>query len=156
MVQKIHPPGCNLGPKYSPPGWSLVRKQNDELAVQYEDVHAYLYTCISYFRGYIHSILQWVESQPDPIVFSILVALYILVSLPIAWGYIVINAATGKVIIHKSCGEQFLWNWSWDLGWFWAGWQYWKKNWADYEQLLRLFFSCFQGQKLFKDLKKIF
>ena len=48
-----------------------------------------------YFRGYIHSILQWVESQPDPIVFSILVALYILVSLPIAWGYIVINAATG-------------------------------------------------------------
>ena len=51
--------------------------------------------CISYFRGYIHSILRWVESQPDPIVFSILVVLYILVSLPIAWGYIVINAATG-------------------------------------------------------------
>ena len=51
--------------------------------------------CIFYFRGHIHSILQWVESQPDPIVFSILVALYILVSLPIAWGYIVINAATG-------------------------------------------------------------
>jgi len=50
----------------------------------------------SYFcRGYIHSILRWVESQPDPIVFSILVVLYILVSLPIAWGYIVINAATG-------------------------------------------------------------
>ena len=44
---------------------------------------------------YIHTILRWVESQPDPIVFSILVVLYILVSLPIAWGYIVINAATG-------------------------------------------------------------
>jgi len=50
----------------------------------------------SYFcREYIHSVLRWVESQPDPIVFLILVALYILVSLPIAWGYIVINAATG-------------------------------------------------------------
>jgi len=46
-------------------------------------------------RDYIHSVLRWVESQPDPIVFLILVALYILVSLPIAWGYIVINAATG-------------------------------------------------------------
>ena len=29
----INPPlGCNLGPKYPPPGWSLVRKQNDELS----------------------------------------------------------------------------------------------------------------------------
>jgi hypothetical protein len=29
----------------------------------------------------------------------------------------------------------------------WAGWQYWKNNWADYDQLLRVFFSCFQRQK---------
>ena len=31
-----------------------------------------------------------------------------------------------KVIIKKFCGETFLWNRIWDLGWFWAGWQYWK------------------------------
>ena len=35
--QKNPPPGCNLGPKFSASGWSLVRKKNDELAVQYED-----------------------------------------------------------------------------------------------------------------------
>ena len=29
-----------------------------------------------------------------------------------------------KVIIHKSCGEQFLWNRNLDLGWIWDGWQY--------------------------------
>ena len=29
-----------------------------------------------------------------------------------------------KVIINKS--RTFLWNRFWDLGWFWAGWQYWK------------------------------
>ena len=29
---------------------------------------------------------------------------------------------------HKLRGEPFLWNRNWDLGWFWAGWQYWKKN----------------------------
>lgn len=39
--------------------------------------------------------MRWVESQPDPLVFLILVGLYTLVSLPIAWGYIVINVATG-------------------------------------------------------------
>ena len=27
-----------------------------------------------------------------------------------------------------------------------------KKNWADYEQLSRVFFSCFQGQKKLKTL----
>ena len=48
-----------------------------------------------FFRDYIYSVLRWLESQPDPLVFLILVGLYILVSLPIAWGYIVINAATG-------------------------------------------------------------
>ena len=26
MVQKIHPTGCNLGPKFPPSCWSLVRK----------------------------------------------------------------------------------------------------------------------------------
>jgi len=47
------------------------------------------------FRDYIHSVLRWVESQPDPLVFIILILLYTLVSLPFAWGYIVINIATG-------------------------------------------------------------
>ena len=40
----------------------------------------------------------------------------------------------------------------WDLGWFWAGWQYWKTNWAKYEQLLRVFFSCFEGQNIFLNI----
>ena len=38
---------------------------------------------------------MWAEAQPDPVVFAILVALYTLVSLPLAWGYIVVNVATG-------------------------------------------------------------
>ena len=29
-----------------------------------------------------------------------------------------------KVIIHNSCGKQFLWNRNWDLSWFWARCQY--------------------------------
>ena len=40
-----------------------------------------------------------------------------------------------SVIIHKSRGEQFLWNRNWDLGWIWA----------DYKQLLRVFFFMFSG-----------
>ena len=48
------------------------------------------------FRDYIHSVLRWIESQPDALVVVILVFLYTLVSLPIAWGYIIINIATGK------------------------------------------------------------
>ena len=48
------------------------------------------------FRDYIHSVLRWIESQPDALVFLILVFLYTLVSLPIAWGYIIINIATGR------------------------------------------------------------
>ena len=53
-----------------------------------------------------------------------------------------------KVIIEKSNGGRFLWNRNWDLGCIWADWQCWKKGtWADHEQLLRVFFSCFQEQK---------
>ena len=56
----------------------------------------------------------------------------------------------GKVIIEKSRCGRCLWNRNWDLGWIWADWQYWKKRfWADYEQLLRVVFSCFHGQKKF-------
>jgi len=32
-------PWYNLGPKFSASVWSLARKRNDDLAVQYEDVH---------------------------------------------------------------------------------------------------------------------
>ena len=52
-----------------------------------------------------------------------------------------------KVIIHKLCGEQFLWNRNWDLGWFWVGWQYWKKMggrlWVTFEGC----FFMFSGAK---------
>ena len=41
-------------------------------------------------------MLRWIESQPDALVFVILVVLYTLVSLPIAWGYIIVNIATGN------------------------------------------------------------
>ena len=54
-----------------------------------------------------------------------------------------------KVILHKSCGEQFLWNINWYLDWFWTGWQYWKKNRADNEQLMREIFPCLHGQSFF-------
>ena len=41
------------------------------------------------------------------------------------------------------------------LGWFWAGFglvgNTEKKIWADYKQLLRSFFSCFQGAKVKSD-----
>ena len=52
-----------------------------------------------------------------------------------------------KIIIHKSRGDQFLWNIIWDLCWLWAIWQYLKKIWADYEQFLKAVFSCFHMQK---------
>ena len=55
-----------------------------------------------------------------------------------------------KVIREKSRGGRFLWIRNWDLGWNWVDWHYWKKRvwaWADYEQLLRVVFSCFQGRK---------
>ena len=60
------------------------------------------------------------------------------------------SCITIKVIIYRSRGEPFLWNRIWDLGWFWAGWQYWKFFLADYEQLLMAVFSCFHRQKKLK------
>ena len=52
-----------------------------------------------------------------------------------------------KVIIHKSRSGKFLRNRNWDLGWFWARRQYWKKIWCKFEPLLRSFFHVFS--KLF-------
>ena len=55
---------------------------------------------------------------------------------------------TIKVIIYKSHGEPFLWNRIWDLGWFWAGWQFWKFRTGPYSMLLlRTFFYFFLGKK---------
>ena len=50
-----------------------------------------------------------------------------------------------KVIIYKSRGEQFLWNINWDLGWFWARWQYRKKNCPIMKSFWYRFFSCCHG-----------
>ena len=50
-----------------------------------------------------------------------------------------------KVIIHKSRGEHFLWNRNWDLGWFWA----------DYEYLYRAVILCFHGRQKFQIFKNI-
>ena len=56
-----------------------------------------------------------------------------------------------KVIIEKSCVGRFLWNRNWAFAWIWKNWQYWEKRvWANYGQLLRVVFSCFQGQKVKK------
>ena len=67
--------------------------------------------------------------------------------------YLTLCTVYTKVIIEKSWGGRFLCNRNWDLGWICVDWQYWKKRvWADYEQLLSVVFSFFQGQKqmLFK------
>ena len=40
-------------------------------------------------------MLLWTELQPPHTVFAIFVALYTLVSLPLVWGYIVVNLACG-------------------------------------------------------------
>ena len=46
-------------------------------------------------RDYIHAVLLWTELQPPYTVLIIFVALYTLVSLPLVWGYIVVNLACG-------------------------------------------------------------
>jgi len=47
------------------------------------------------FRDYVHAVLLWAEQEPPLIVIGIFTALFTLVSLPFAWGYIVINMAAG-------------------------------------------------------------
>ena len=48
-----------------------------------------------FFRDYIQRLLASVEDQNDFTVFPILILLYVLVSMPFAWGYLIINIATG-------------------------------------------------------------
>ena len=52
-------------------------------------------TELLYSRDYIHAVLLWTELQPPYTVIIIFVALYTLVSLPLVWGYIVVNLACG-------------------------------------------------------------
>ena len=52
-------------------------------------------TVLRLFRDYIHAVLLWTELQPPATVLLIFVLLYTLVSLPVVWGYIVINLACG-------------------------------------------------------------
>ena len=46
-------------------------------------------------KDYVHAVLLWAETQPPWAVIFIFIALFTLVSLPLAWGYIVINLACG-------------------------------------------------------------
>ena len=56
-----------------------------------------LHPClIDHLRDYIHAVLLWTEQQPPGLVLVIFVALFTLVSLPLAWGYIVVNLACGN------------------------------------------------------------
>eukprot|EP00094_Tigriopus_californicus_P007898 TCALIF_07602-PA protein Name:"Similar to TMEM64 Transmembrane protein 64 (Homo sapiens)" AED:0.07 eAED:0.08 QI:0/0/0/1/1/1/2/0/234 len=57
-----------------------------------------LTTCLSlgyFLRDSVRWILVVVEHQDDWTIMTALILLYILVSMPFAWGYIVINVATG-------------------------------------------------------------
>ena len=59
-----------------------------------------IHPCLSsrlWFRDYIHAVLLWTEQQPPGLVLIIFVALFTLVSLPLAWGYIVVNLACGNL-----------------------------------------------------------
>ena len=46
-------------------------------------------------KDYVHAVLLWAENQPSLAVVFIFIALFTLVSLPLAWGYIVVNLACG-------------------------------------------------------------
>jgi hypothetical protein len=42
-----------------------------------------------------------------------------------------------------------------ELGWICAGWQHWKKIWADYEQVLRAFFMYSGAKHIFNCFENI-
>ena len=58
-------------------------------------------TCVLLFylmyllKDYVHAVLLWAENQPPWAIIFIFIALFTLVSLPLAWGYIVVNLACG-------------------------------------------------------------
>lgn len=53
--------------------------------------------CMYLLRDYIQAVLIWTEHQPTWKIIFIFVALFTLVSLPLAWGYIVVNLACGYI-----------------------------------------------------------
>ena len=60
----------------------------------------------------------------------------------------VMTRSAGKVILWKSRREPFLSNRIWDLGWFWASWQYWKKSFGEIMSNFWVrFFHVFMGKK---------
>ena len=51
--------------------------------------------------------------------------------------------------------EQFLWNRNWDMDWFWAGWQYWKKHfWPIMSNFIGRFFIFSWAKNKFKTFLK--
>ena len=56
---------CNLGPKKYAPSWSLVRKENDDLAVQYKDVHVLAYSYVM-----VHSLPSWLVCDRNQVYFA--------------------------------------------------------------------------------------
>ena len=65
-----------------------------------------------------------------------------------------ISILMAKVFLYKSRGDQFLYNRNWDLSWFWAGWQYWKKTGPNMSNFWRQFFFMFSWTKTFIILLK--
>lgn len=62
-----------------------------------------LLVCSMYlWRDYVHDLLLWTEHQPDYVVILIFLGLFTIVSLPFAWGYIIINIACGYIfgVVH--------------------------------------------------------
>jgi len=55
----------------------------------------YVHAVLLLYRDYVHAVLLWTEQEPTWVVTIIFAALFTLVSLPLAWGYIVINMAAG-------------------------------------------------------------
>ena len=60
------------------------------------------------------------------------------------------NTVLSKFIIYKSRGEPFLWNRIWDLGWLWAGWQWYRKCLAQDAQV------CFRAVFMSKTNKNLY
>ena len=65
-----------------------------------------------------------------------------------------ISILMAKVFLYKSRGDQFLYNRNWDLSWFWAGWQYWKKTGPNMSNFWRQFFFMFSWTETFIILLK--
>ena len=92
MSVRSHSPGTAS----SMPTFTPYTGRNSRLGLVWSVFIISVMLCSGYlFRDYIQMLLAYVEHQNDLIVFLMLVFLYGLVSLPFAWGYLIINIATG-------------------------------------------------------------